>query len=464
LNTREDGATRELAGFISRAVYDDLPAEVIAKAKDLICDQLGVAVACSTLSWNRKVLDYVKDMGIKGNSTVIGDRYKTSLEYAALVNGTFGHGFELDDYCSPTGAHVGCVVIPAALGVGAQSGANGREFLTAVALGAEMLHRLGLGLTTTGVAARGFHSTSVYGPFGAAACAGSLLKLDPEQMTYALGIAGSHCSGTTEYDQTGGDTKRLHAGIAAMAGVRSAQLAKNGFTAPPTILEGKNGILNAFSDSPDPDKLTESLGDEFFMLKARIKPYACCGAIIPHIDALREILEAHPVSPSEVKSIRMGTENRALSHVGTVGPEPEDVVGAQFSAHFSLGLTLVKGSNDFQTYHDAMTNGFKDEEVLAVARKVTVQHDDEAEAIFPSTRLGKISLETTDGQQYSAKVLYPKGSPENPLSHADLSEKFLGLARMVLPDDQTRALLATIEDLEALSDVSDLSQLLTPRA
>src|SRR6185369_10038619 len=138
---------------------------------------------------------------------------------------------------------------------------------------------------------RGFHSTSVYGPFGAAASAAKLLKLNPDEITYALGIAGSHCSGTTEYDQTGGDIKRLHAGIAGMAGIRAALLAKRGFTAPPTILEGKNGTLNAFSSSPEPEKLTESLGSEFFMLKTRIKPYACCGAIIPEIDALKQILE-----------------------------------------------------------------------------------------------------------------------------------------------------------------------------
>jgi 2-methylcitrate dehydratase PrpD len=164
-------------------------------------------------------------------------------------------------------------------------------------------------------------------------------------------------------------------------------LAKKGFTAPPTILEGKNGSLKAFSSSPMVEKLTDSLGSDFLMHATRIKPYACCGAIIPEIDAVRQILQEHPLKPAQVKQITVGVENRALSHVGTVGPEPKDITGAQFSSHFSLGLTLVKGSNDFRSYFDAMNNGFSDREVIEVAKKVNVVHDEESEAIYPTTRL-----------------------------------------------------------------------------
>src|ERR1043166_4325167 len=454
------GPTRELAAFIARTRYDELPPEVLEKSKELILDQLGVALASSILPWNRKVLEYVQDMGISGDSSVIGTRYRTSIEYAALVNGTFGHGFELDDYCTPCGAHVGCVVLPAALAVAEQQGASGLDFLTAFALGAEMVLRIGFAVTVRGIAARGFHSTSVYGPFGAVAAAGKLMHLNAQALTHGIGIAGSHSSGTTEYDQTGGDIKRLHAGIAGMAGVRASLLAKRGFTAPPTILEGKNGILNAFSQSPMVEKLTEALGADFFMLKTRIKPYACCGAIIPEIDALKEILREHPVEANQIKSITVGVENRALSHVGTVGPEPKDITGAQFSSHFSLGLAIVKGNNDFATYFEALNNGFSDRDVLAVAKKVTVRHDEESEAINPSTRLGKVSLETTDGNKYDAKVFHPKGSPENPLSEEELRAKFMGLATMVGSKEKSQRIMEAVDNLEQLDDARQLTELL----
>ena len=131
----QPGATVQLAEFLTKTNYQDLPAPVIEKSKELIIDQIGVALASSTLSWNRKVLEYVQDMGISGESQVVGTPYRTSLEYAALVNGTFGHGFELDDYCTPCGAHVGCVVFPAALAVGAKVGATGADFLGGLRLG-----------------------------------------------------------------------------------------------------------------------------------------------------------------------------------------------------------------------------------------------------------------------------------------------------------------------------------------
>src|ERR1044071_6620302 len=129
------------------------------------------------------------------------------------------------------------------------------------------------------------------------------------------------------------------------------------------------------------------------MLMTRIKPYACCGAIIPEIDALKQIMQTRRVAPADVKSITVGVENRALSHVGTVGPEPKDITGAQFSSHFSLGLAVVKANNDFATYFEALGNGFSDRDVLAVAKKVTVRHDEESEALYTSTRLGKVSLD-----------------------------------------------------------------------
>lgn len=456
---KQVGSTRRLAEFISNTRYDDVPDRVIEKAKELIIDQFGVALACSTLPWNRKVLEYVQDMGVAGDSPVLGHRYRTSIEYAALVNGTFGHGFELDDYCTPCGAHVGCVVFPAAFAMGQKLQASGRDFLAAVAIGAETVIRVGFAMTVRGIAARGFHSTSVYGPFGAAAAAAKLLALDARASTYALGIAGSHCSGTTEYDQSGGDIKRLHAGIAAMAGIRAALLARKGFTAPATILEGKNGSLRAFSSSPAAEKLTDSLGSDFYMLATRIKPYACCGAIIPQIDAVKEILKQRAVGPNDIKSITVGVENRALSHVGTVGPEPKDITGAQFSSHFSIGLTIAKGNNDFGAYYEAMRKGFSDPEVLSVARKVSVVHDDECEEIYPRTRLGKVTIETRDGQHLSAKVHYPKGSPENPLSTEELHCKFLGLAGTVVSNGKAEKLLNAIQNLEAMEDIRELYEL-----
>lgn len=162
-----------------------------------------------------------------------------------------------------------------------------------------------------------------------------------------------------------------------------------------------------------------------------------------------------------MKRITVGVENRALSHVGTVGPAPKDITGAQFSSHFSLGLTTVKGRNDFSAYYEALNNGFSDAGVLNVARKVTVVHDQEAEEIYPKTRLGKVTLETVEGQQYQAKVFHPKGSPENPLTRAELHGKFLGLSSMVVTSQQAQDILGSVQNLESVNDLGEISSMLT---
>jgi 2-methylcitrate dehydratase PrpD len=223
----------------------------------------------------------------------------------------------------------------------------------------------------------------------------------------------------------------------------------------------RNSVKSPSDVSRLVEKLTEALGTDYYMLKTRIKPDACCGAIIPEIDALKEILTEHPVEPDQIKSITVGVENRALSHVGTVGPQPKDITGAQFSSHFSLGLTIVKGSNDFKSYYEALGNHFSDPGVIDVARKVTVVHDEESEAIYPKTRLGKVTLETTDGQHRIAKVFHPKGSPENPLSQEELHDKFLGLASRVLTNDRAAKVLHAVQNLEQLKDIGELAELLT---
>ena len=120
---------------------------------------------------------------------------------------------------------------------------------------------------------------------------------------------------------------------------------------------------------------------------------------------------------------------------------------------------MVKGSNDFRSYFDAMNNGFSDREVIEVAKKVNVVHDEESEAIYPTTRLGKVSLETTDGQQYSAKVFHPRGSQENPLSRQELEDKFLGLAGMVLSRNRAQELLQAVRNLEQMKDINELAEL-----
>jgi 2-methylcitrate dehydratase PrpD len=210
----EPGVTAELARHATRLRYEDIPPEVIEKAKDCILDQIGVELIGSTLEWNKIAYRYVLEMGGRAESTIVNYGTRVPTLDAAFVNATFGQGCELDDVGFAAGGHLGAATVPVALALAEKDRASGKDVLSAVVAGCDVMYRLLLAVRPSS-GKRGFHSHGIGGPFGAMVTASRLLRLSNDQMLHAFGIAGSHSSGTMEYDQTGGEVKRVHAGVAA---------------------------------------------------------------------------------------------------------------------------------------------------------------------------------------------------------------------------------------------------------
>lgn len=451
---------RALAAFVSGSGYEDLPPEVVDKTKYMFLDQIGCQLASSTLPWNALVYDHARSLGSVGHSTVVGHGLETHPECAALVNATFGHGFEIDDFHIGCFAHPGCVAIPAALAMAEQERLDGRGLLAATALAAEVLLRIGKASGYSAVVERGFHETSMQGPFGAAAAAAKALELDTDRTLHALSIAGSHASGTLEYGQSGGDVKRLHAGIAAAGGIRSALLAERGLTGPASILEGRKGVFQAFANSFDAAQAVDQLGERYHLLGVGFKAYCCMGLIHSQIDAVTRILEEHSIGVEDIDEIVVGTSKLGQLHGGTIGPRPADITAAQFSSHFSIGLTVAVGANDFATYCDAQATDFGDPRVLEVASRVRVVVDDACERAFPAHNMATASLRTRDGRMLAATIPEARGFPDNPLPMRTIEEKFLGLATVILPRERALQVKDAILNLEALNDIAELTGLL----
>jgi len=451
---------RALAAFVCGTAFDDLPAEVVEKTKYVVLDQLGCQLASSTLPWNELVYDHVRSVGAVGRSTVVTHGLTTHPEGAALVNATFGHGFEIDDFHLGCFAHPGCVAVPAALAMAEHHDLDGRGLIVATALGAEVLLRVGRSSGHSAVTERGFHETSMQGPFGAAAAASKVLTLDTDRTVNALSIAGSHASGTLEYGQSGGDVKRLHAGIAAAGGIRSALLAERGLTGPATIFEGRRGIFQAFANTFDTAEAVAGLGEHYYLSGVGFKAYCCMGLIHSQIDAVSRILDEQPIGANDIDEIVVGTSRLGLSHGGTIGPRPTDITAAQFSSHFSIGLTVAVGANDFAAYRDAEEADFDDPLVQHVASRVKVVIDDECERAFPAHNSATATIRTTDGRTFSATVPEATGFPDNPLTPERIEEKFVRLAAGILPDGRVGELKDMILSLETLDDLDRLTSLL----
>ncbi|MFC1974408.1 MmgE/PrpD family protein [Chloroflexota bacterium] len=447
--------TRELAQFAEELKYEDLPREVIDKTKNLILDLLGSQLATSTMPWNKVIYEYVKDWGDGADSTIVYYGDKTKVENAAFANATFGHGFEIDDVHYLSMSHPGCVVIPAALALGEKELITGKELILAVVLGYEVMCRVGRSVAPS-CGLRGFHPTSVPGPFGAAAAAGKILGFDTEGMLNALGIAGSHCAGIMAYGQGGGSVKRVHAGIASQGGLRAALLAQRGITGPPIVLEAEHGFCKAFSDEYSLEKITANLGKEFIVPEVSYKPYCCCGAIHAPIEAVSKITKEHRIEPDKIEEIFVGTNRVAIHHVGIIR-EPKDVLGAQFSLPFSLALTLIKGSNSLKDYSE---ENLKDAELLSLAGKVRIEIDKEANTVYPLKRGDLVTIKLKNGTSYQERVYYPKGWPENPMTKEELEDKFRGLASVVLPEDRVEEIIKVVNRLEDVGEVCTLMGLL----
>ncbi len=451
----EGTIAQKLGKHITQLEYKDLPGEVIDKTKQALLDQLGCMLIGSTLDWNKIIYNFVVTSKETGDCTIVNYGDKVIADYAAYVNGTFGQGAELDDYVDRGGSHPGAASIPVAMALGEREHIKGKTFLTAIVAGFDTAYHIGGGMMPH-MMQLGFHPQSVIGVFTAGAVSGKLLKLNAKEMMHALAIAASHASGTAEFDQTGGEVKRVHTGLAVRGGIQSAILAKMGLTGPPTIFEGKRGILRLFTgDKGNPEAVTKDLGREFGVMHSCFKQYPIVNALQSSVDVISELIKEHGIKAENVERIDVGVLEMTLLH-GAAIYEPQDTITAQFSLAFSLAIRLLKGSNDISLYMNP--NMWHDPEVLALAKKV---HPYAVPETGPEMRMGcQMKITLTDGRTVEGSEIYPKGTPRNPNTTEERYEKFQRLASSVLPEKRVEQVIQTVENVEQLEDVEYLVSLL----
>src|SRR4051812_14373126 len=230
-------------------------------AQKLLIDVAGLCVAARRSEY---VLAAVKSWESSGACTAIGHARALDSAGAAFVNGTAAHGEDFDDTFEGGPVHAGAVIVPAVLAIGERHRIDGKAALEGIAVGIELMCRLGLVAPKT-VHKAGFHPTAVFGAMGAAAAVGKVLKLEQKQIVDAMGIVGSMASGIIEYLAEGTWTKRMHAGWAAQSGMRAALLARAGFSGPRTVFEGVHGFFHGFANTVkgDYDALTGDFGSRW---------------------------------------------------------------------------------------------------------------------------------------------------------------------------------------------------------
>jgi 2-methylcitrate dehydratase PrpD len=444
--------TVKLAEFAVGLGYDDFPDDVKQRAKDSLADTIATIVFGSSLPWSRIVVDYARRMGHGGKSHILGDgNDPITAPFAALANGALAHAFEQDGAVRPSaGAHPGATIMSASLALAQERGFSGKDLLTAFISGTEVMIRIGRA-TKHSNETRGFHAPGTTGPFGAAVGCGKLLDLDAEQMTNALGIAGSLSSGLVEFSRsgTGAMVKRLHFGRAAEGGLLAANLASSGFTGPHTVLEGDCGFLRVFCDEWDMSQLNKDFGTLWHTRRISMKRYACHTAGHTPVQAIVDFKRREGLKASDVETVVIEVGEKELSRHDI--KDPPDVMIGQYSVSFCVALALTGDAEDPRTFRDADVT---DPEIRSLIDSIRLV------PWGPSKRPSPIATVTTvttkDGRVLKAEVGDFKGTPESPLDHCELREKFLMLTRD-RDDAAMTDLFARVQNIEDESSLDWVS-------
>lgn len=401
----------------------DIPAGVAETMQSLLIDVAGLCLAARNTDYVKAVVDAAE----AGGHVAIGQAAPLTAADAALVNGTAAHGEDYDDTFEGGPVHSGAVIVPAVLAMAEREKLPGARILLGIAAGVELMCRLGLAAPKA-VHRAGFHPTAVFGAlaaaFGVAVASGATAR----QIRDALGIAGSTASGIIEYLGDGSWTKRMHAGWSAQSGLRSALLARGGFVGPRAVLEGEHGFFKAFAPSIDPlfDKLMEGLGERWHAGTITFKPYPCGTMAQPYIDcAIR--LRAAGVPVSRIKSIRCETAEGYVHRLWepiAMKRRPPTAYAAKFSIPFAIALGYVRGRAGLSDFSEEAIN---DRELLAVSRLVSYEIDPENP--YPNRFTGHVRIETVDGEILEERQGHMRGGVEEPLTPAELRDKFLANAR-----------------------------------
>jgi 2-methylcitrate dehydratase PrpD len=440
LERTQQTAAQTLADFVAGLRYDDLPPHVIKLAKLCLIDAVACAVFGQKFPWSQMVLAEATASG-RGGPCRLPGLPDTALHVpqAALALGTFAHAFELDNLRNPaSGVHGGATVALPAFAMAQVCGASGRDLIAAIVAGIEVMFRIG-NATLHSAEKAGFHGPGMTGPFGSAAGCASLLQLSAAQTSNAFGIAGSLGGGLLAFakSSSGGMIKRLHLGRAAEAGVIAARLAQRGFEGPPTVLEGRFGVLEAFCEETDPGLLTKSLGGVWEIERLTIKRYACHVTSHVPVQLLRALMDEHGFAGDDIAAIAVDASEKVVSHHSDA--DPRDIMQAQYSVAFNLALAAYHDPRDPDVYNDDTA---AQPQLRDMARRVCIE-----------SRAGRkgwaaqIAVSLRDGRRFAAAADTFLGCPQTPQSDEQLRFKFDRLCKHG-PERLRRALFGALMGLE----------------
>jgi 2-methylcitrate dehydratase PrpD len=449
-------ATRKLAEFSSGLRFEQLPAEVVTKAKASILDTLGCCIFGASLPSVKKLGAMVAAEGCAPTASAFGTPMRTSSSMAALFNGTSAHSFQLDEIHLESTLHPGSLALPAAFALAeADPTVTGRDLIAAIVAANEVGIRVGLA-AKGGMFKTGFHNQGTTGVFVAVAAAAHVLRLDAHQTQHALGIAGSQAAGLMAV-QDGAMTKSFHSGRAAQSGVYAAKLAQLGYTGIPDVLEAPYGaFFSSFVDDWSEAALTEGLGSCWETLRIGFKPAPASNGSITAMMAMDKIMREHALTADDVKSVSAYVSNNTLHHCGWPyeADRIQSVLSAQMNLRYGIAVIALERKNGAEQFAE---NKIRDPKILDFIGRIGVEHEPRFEGEGGRFRVAcRLVVRSKEDKEYETTVLYRKGSPEDAMTAAELDDKFRTLTKAIggTRSERIASFISNIEEAAHLSKLS----------
>lgn len=436
--------TERLARFALGLSLAEVPEAVRVIARAAMLDGLACAIAGRDERVTRELRGFAVEQGSHARASLWGTGERVSPGLAALVNGAAAHALDFDDVSWAMNGHPTVPLLPAAFAAAEAAGRSGADLLRAYVVGFEVEARLGQALGKPHYE-RGWHATSTLGVFGATAAAAVLLGLDAGALRRAFGIAASRASGTR--GNFGTDTKPLHAGLAARAGLEAAELATRGVTAREDAVEMEMGLADLYGGKRPLELAT--LGAPFALETpgVELKPYPSCRFTHRAIDAVLALREKH--GGRELRAFECAAEPLGLKVL--IYAEPRTGLEAKFSLQYCVAVAWLDGWPGLGAFSDSRACAA---DVRALLHRVSVREargpDEEVELVF------------ADGTRVRETVRLARGNPQNPLSDADRIAKVKLCVEPALGVERTRELIAAFERLEDVTDVRELARRVSP--
>ncbi|MFP3975117.1 MAG: MmgE/PrpD family protein [Dehalococcoidia bacterium] len=448
-----------LAKTISEVGYNDIPARAIDMAKMSLLDALAVTLAAGGFGEGPKqFIDLAIEAGGRQESSIIGFDVKVPSHMAAFANGAMAHTLDFEDAHDKALVHPNAATVPAALAIAESLGnVNGKDLITSIVLGSDLVCRLGLALRVSPLQ-YGWYIPPIFSAFGAAATACKLMRLDSQQIinAFSLNLCQATCSAQFTHIPSS-LIRGIRDAFSTKAGVLSALLAQRGVSGFDEPLEGKAGLFALYArGNYDPLALTNELGKTFEGANVSFKPWPSCRGTHPYIDGTLRIINENNLETSEIEQIKLTVSpvNKMLCEPLAAKQNPQTAIDAKFSLPYVVATALVHRGVALEHF---LPERLRNEDTLRLAKKVTFEEN--GEPSIDESMQGFTEIRTRNGDKFSKGIEFTYGHPSNPMSHEALITKFVHCAAHAATPVSTETAYRIVDMVMNLEEGNDINVL-----